>query len=64
MKNNRNLRLLIVFIAFALGIWIEYLWLGSDAFGAFGIILSAFFVAPIFLLLIYFERRFSAKTKK
>lgn len=64
MKSGAVRRLFIVLIAFGLSLGLEYLWLGREALEAFGLILAGFFVAPIALLLIYLEQRFTNRAKK
>jgi hypothetical protein len=57
-------RLATVLFSFVLGILIEYLWLGKDAFEAFGLILLVIFVAPIFLIAMSLEQKIIGRKRK
>jgi hypothetical protein len=49
----------LVLVAFMVGALLEYLWLGKDAFEAVGILLWPFISAPMLLLLMWADVKYT-----
>lgn len=58
MNRSALRRTCVVVFSLILAVLLDRLWMGADAFNAFGIVVLAFFATPILALAIYFEQRF------